>query len=134
GLDLEAFLDTGRTDFDPSIFAGNPESLPAPLTWLRRNLARTTLYSAIQEYWGLGRNFDPEAMDAPAGGGAAEEQEGQRVRVWTTEVRDFHGRLPMLFPGPGMRSDAFAEGSRQTAMAAFGQMLRYARREGIELH
>lgn len=133
GLDLEAFLDAGRSDFDPAVFAGNPESLPASLASLRRNLARTTLYAAIREHWGIGGDLMPESIDAPAAEGAPQEN-GQRVVVWTTEFRNFHGRLPSLFPGPGMHADAVGDSKRQAAMTAFGELLRYARREGIALH
>jgi hypothetical protein len=132
GLDLEAFMDQGRTDFDPGLLAGNPASRPAPLSWLRMQVSRDTLYASVRRQWGLGDDAEPERIDAPTGPDA--EDDSQRIAVWTTEFRNFHGRLPALFPRPGPRSDWSGDAKRQAAMTTFGQLLRYARRENIQLH
>lgn len=128
GLDLEAFLGEGRPDFDPSLLAGNPDSQPTPLSWLRTNVALATLYASVRVRWGIGPATEADGTDPAA------QYDSQRSAVWTTEFRNFHSRLPRLFPGHRSSSTWADDVQRQAAIASFGQLLRYARRENIELH
>jgi len=132
GLDLEAFLDDDRTDIDAGLLAGNPESQPALIAWLRTNVSLATLGASVRQHFGIELGNLADSSDATAGRDDT-ENEGQRIDIWTTEFWNFHGRLPALFPGSGTRSNWSNDAARQAAMTAFRELLRYARREGIEL-
>lgn len=135
GLDFEAFLGAGRPDFDPRLLAGNPESLSPALTWLRTNVSRDTVWASVRQRWGIGRATEVERLDAPAAiDDPSRQNDSQRSIVWATEFWNFNARLPLLFPAPVTQSAWLGVPQRRAEIAAFGELLRFARRENIELH
>jgi hypothetical protein len=140
GLDLEAFLGGGRTDFDPAGLEGNPETEPYSLVRLRLALSRETLSASLARWAAL--------MSAEPVAGAARErsdpqprrvsdelirQFGQRGLSAVTEFNNFYSRLPVLFPR-WLPATRWSDDPRRAAtMTAFRDLLGYARQEGIEL-
>ncbi len=141
GLDLEAFLSGGRTDFDPAALEGNPETEPYSLVRLRLALSRETLSASLARWAAL-------TFTEPAAGAAREGSDpqprrvpdelirqfnGQRGLSGVTEFNNFYARLPVLFPHWLPATRWGDDPRRAAAMTAFRNLLGYARQEGIEL-
>jgi hypothetical protein len=141
GLDMESFMDDGRTDFDPAALLGNAESEPEPLVRLRIGVARETLSASVAR-------LSVEKMTSAAGGNRAVSTDkrnwripdealtlwdGQRGIIWVAEYDNFYARSPLLFPQGPSASRWSADRKRAAAMASFGELLRYARDHDIEL-
>ncbi|HTP95858.1 MAG TPA: hypothetical protein VMK05_08390 [Burkholderiales bacterium] len=128
GLDLEAFLEGGRGDFDPAVLGGDRSSEPEWLSRLRLDLSWSAIGADLRGF-GLLRSRDERT---PLRARAA-EFEGQRGIVWATEFSNFYARLPQLFPAwnPGTRWDS--DSRRAASMRAFRDLLAFARRERIDL-
>ena len=106
GLDMESFLDDGRTDFDPAALKDNPESEPARLVRLRMDVSREALSASVARLMApRAAAVVPEArgkdMDAPAWripDEALRVFDGQRGMIWVAEYDNFYARLPYFFP------------------------------------
>ena len=107
GLDMESFLDDGRTDFDPSALKGNPESepgvprAPAAATSSREALSASIARLMTPRSRGCadrrrGQAQDPQAWRIPDE--ALRLFDGQRGMIWVAEYDNFYARLPYLFP------------------------------------
>lgn len=134
GLDLESFLDAGRTDFDPALLRGNDLSAPRSAAWLRIHTSLSTLNASIRQRFGLASGDDAALDDTRRpndADGALEDS--QRSIVWATEFHNFHSRLPKLFPAMSADPAWSSDPARRQAMASFAQLLRFARHERIDL-
>ena len=140
-LDLESFIGDGRPDFDATALAGNPESQPLWLSWLRLNLSRETFVASARTLW-PSHDEAPGATDRAevrpsradhVGDNLLKETDGQRGLVWATELNNFLARLPELFPRWSPGTTWSSEPKRKAAIASFGQILRYARQHRIDL-
>jgi len=122
GLDLEAFLLSGRTDFDPAVLAGNKDSAPEWMNRMRLNLSWRAL-TATAELLG------PERRKRKL----RKVMIGERVAFQIAEFENFHSRVADLFPswGPGVRWDT--DPRRAASMRAFRDLVSFAREEGIDL-
>ena len=122
GLDLEAFLGPGRSDFDLALLAGNRDSAPDWMNRLRLHLSWRALAASAER---LGGAHDGAAQAASA--------EGQRRAFQVTEFRNMHAQLALLFPRwpPGTQWDSTPR--RAASMRAFRELLAYARSNRIDL-
>ncbi len=128
GLDIEAFLDRGRSDFHAAALAGNPHSEPAWLARLLVYFSPSALGSAVA------RLVAPEStLSNPPYEAVLKELEGQRGLVWTTEIKNFYARLAQLFPSAATATRWNANPRRHAAMQSFRELLAYAREHDIEL-
>jgi len=144
GLDLESFLDAGRTDFDPAALEGNAESEPPLLVRLRLAMSRDALAASLARV-----NAVPSGA-AAAGPAAATAGppparnwritdralrlwDGQHGLIWVAEYDNFYSRMRLFFPDESTASRWEGDPRRRAAMASFRQLLRYARSHGIEL-
>jgi hypothetical protein len=139
GLDLESFLDAGRTDFDAAALEGNRESEPQALVRLRLDISREALSATLAQL------MVPAAASAelPAVSVGPREWrisepglklwDGQHGLIWAAEYDNFYARLPLLFPSASAASRWDAEPRRAAAMASFRELLRYAGSHDIEL-
>jgi hypothetical protein len=141
GLDIESFLDAGRTDFDPAALRGNPDSEPEGLVRLRLGVSREALATSLARRFvpatsGPGSDNHAESADPQPRGlsdAALRDFNGQRGIIWVREFDNFYARLPYLFPHWTRTTRWSTDRQRAAAMTAFRGLLDYARREGIEL-
>ena len=122
GLDLEAFLPGGRTDFDPAVLAGNAESAPEWMNRLRLNLSWRALGASA-------RSLRAEQKAGPTW----EIMVGTRSAFQISELETFHSRLPELFPRWGPNERWGTHPRRAAAMQAFRDLVAYAHEEKIDL-
>ncbi|MCC6532906.1 MAG: hypothetical protein IT531_10180 [Burkholderiales bacterium] len=128
GLDMEAFLGGGRSDFDPAALAGNPDSQPLWLARLKVDFSRAALGASV------GQVLDSDtAMPQASFEARVNALQGQRGVIWVTEINNFYSRLAELFPRGGAAGRWQADPRRRAAMASFRALLDYARQNDIEL-
>ena len=147
GLDLESFLDAGRTDFDPAALEGNTQSEPPLLVRLRLHMSREALAASLAS--SVSTTLGPARATAgpPAAPTAARPSarnwritdralrlwEGQHGLIWVAEYDNFYSRMGLFFPDEATAARWDADPQRRAAMASFRQLLHYARSHGIEL-
>jgi hypothetical protein len=136
GLDLEAFIEPGRADFDPAALKGNRHTEPAPLVRMRTLLSRDMWLASIERE--LAAVLDPSSSAQHRHGDATQSRlqalQGQRGLIWITEFNNFYARLPYLFPSDMATARWAADPRRAAATQAFREMLDYARAQRIDLH
>ena len=125
GLDLEAFLTSGRSDFDPAVLAGNQDSLPPWLNRVRLNLSWRSLGATAE-------SLGPSGRERTATRAQPRLRELRQV-FRSSEFNNFHARRVHLFPRwePDTRWDA--EPRRAASMRALRDLLSFARSESIDL-
>jgi len=141
GLDLESFLDVGRSDFDPAALEGNPESEPQSLVRFRLGVSREALSASLAQLTGSdaaagvrapkAQTNDPRAWRIPDS--ALKLWDGQHGLIWVAEFDNFYARVPLLFPQASTASRWNSDLRRAAAMASFRELLRYARSHDIEV-
>jgi hypothetical protein len=141
GLDMESFLDDGRTDFDPTALKGNPESEPPGLVRLRLDASREALSASVARLMAphaapastvtRGQIVQPQAWRIPDD--ALQLYDGQRGMIWVAEYDNFYARSRYLFPPASTLSRWSADPKRAGAMSSFRELLRYARSHDIAL-
>lgn len=128
GLDLEAFLGGGRSDFHAAALAGNPRSQPAWLARLLVYFSPAALASATAQLLA-----PRSALSRPSFETVLKELDGQRGLVWTAEIRNFYARLAQLFPPAATTTRWNTDPRRRAAMQSFKHLVAYARAHDIEL-
>jgi hypothetical protein len=143
GLDLEAFLDSGRGDFDPAVLTGVKESEAKWLSALRLNLSWRALTATAATVANLGNKHSPESETESTAPRLAhtrvtrarwQDMNGQRGLFYATEFHNFRSRLPLLVFAPTSNDVQWrADSRRAAAIRSFRELLSFARAERIDL-